>query len=504
MRILLVLVSAVLLSSCSTLKVSLKRDSVSTKNAQAASLAEAAQNALKKGQKDAYNSAVAQLVALAQSKDFRDVAPNVDIVRSGRDVIDPAAADQVIASSRIRIGGLHQRSTQSGWGVPYVTWFRASSKFLAGQPGVPRTGIAVPVTAFVEFVGNRARLEFRNTLNSDRARLGGSQRQLAADFSAPTALMISKGKNRSIDLIALLDVRRKFSTTGLFQFQVFDPKKIPVIFVHGLISRPEAWTQAVNELLADRDIRERYQFWFYLYPTGLPVLKSAAILRSEMNRFQHTLDPRRRNPNLRQTVLVGHSMGGIIAGLMIRDGGEKLWREFADQSPRALSLRPEAMRELLDLIYFTPRTDISRVIFVATPHRGSRLALTPVARLAASLIRLPTAIIDQDRAQLLDAVRADMRSVLSAPTNSIRFLQADSPLALSIVRLPLAKNVPFHSIIGDRGRGDTPNSSDGVVPYSSSHIEGAVSEKIVPSGHGANEHPAGIAEIRRILNEAAD
>lgn len=254
MRILLVLVSAVLLSSCSTLKVSLKRDSVSTKNAQAASLAEAAQHALRKGQRDAYNSAVAQLVALAQSKDFHDVAPNIDIVRSGRDVIDPAAADQLIASSRIRIGGLHQRSTQSGWGVPYVTWFRANSKFLAGQPGVPRTGIAAPVTAFVEFAGKRARLEFRNVLNSDHAVLGGRRRQLAADYSAPTALMISKGMNRSIDLVALLDVRRKISTTGLFQFQVFDPKKIPVIFVHGLISRPEAWTQAVNDLLADREI----------------------------------------------------------------------------------------------------------------------------------------------------------------------------------------------------------------------------------------------------------
>jgi hypothetical protein len=63
----------------------------------------------------------------------------------------------------------------------------------------------------------------------------------------------------------------------------------------------------------------------------------------------------------------------------------------------------------------------------------------------------------------------------------------------------MSTRVRFHSVIGDQGKGDTPNSSDGVVPYWSSHLPGAQSEKIVPSGHGANENPEGIEEIRRIL-----
>jgi hypothetical protein len=67
--------------------------------------------------------------------------------------------------------------------------------------------------------------------------------------------------------------------------------------------------------------------------------------------------------------------------------------------------------------------------------------------------------------------------------------------------LPMAKRIPYHSIIGDRGRGDTPNSSDGVVPYWSSHLDGAESEKIVPSGHGAEHSAQGIAEVLRILHE---
>jgi hypothetical protein len=63
----------------------------------------------------------------------------------------------------------------------------------------------------------------------------------------------------------------------------------------------------------------------------------------------------------------------------------------------------------------------------------------------------------------------------------------------------LAIRSPHRSIIGDRGRGDTPNSSDGVVPYWSSHLDTARSELIVPTGHGAMNSPLAIAEIQRIL-----
>jgi hypothetical protein len=85
--------------------------------------------------------------------------------------------------------------------------------------------------------------------------------------------------------------------------------------------------------------------------------------------------------------------------------------------------------------------------------------------------------------------------------NSIDTLAPNDPFVKIINTLPLAKGVPYHSIIGDRGRGDTPNSSDGVVPYWSSHVSGAKSEKIVPSAHGANQTAEGIAEVIRILRE---
>jgi len=416
--------------------------------------------------------------------------------------LDPRQAESLTFAGSVRIRGLLQRTVQEGLGVPYVAYYPQKSPYLAGQPGIPDAGMTFPVTAVVTFQGSQAVLSFRKTLVDDLLRVASRRVPLAADFSAPIAILLSYGKNRSIDIQALFFTRQKFSDAGLAQMQPYDPHKIPVIFVHGLLSRPEAWTQAVNALLGDPTVREHYQFWFYLYPTGLPVWQSAAKLRTEMDRFQKALDPQGNNPAMHKIVLVGHSMGGLICSLMVRSGGDALWRQFSDVPASQLRLSPKAKEQLLHMVYFLPRQDVRRVIFVATPHRGSNLALNPAAEFFARLIQLPFSLIATDRQEILRAMHDNVRDLFVAPTNSIRFLRAHSPLLLSILKLPLSDRVTYYSIIGDRGRGDTPNSSDGVVPYWSSHLDQAVSEKIVPSGHGANENPQGIEEIRRILVEA--
>ena len=156
-----------------------------------------------------------------------------------------------------------------------------------------------------------------------------------------------------------------------------------------------------------------------------------------------------------------------------------------------------------EIINFSPREAIKRVIFVATLHQGSSLAFLPLAGFAARFIQLPKLNLLSDRAPLLAALRREVRDLFTAPANSIQFLRAESPILREILKLPLSDHVVYHSIIGDRCRGDGPLSSDGVVPFWSSSLPGAFSEKIVPSNHGANGHPEGIAEIRRILVEAA-
>ena len=79
------------------------------------------------------------------------------------------------------------------------------------------------------------------------------------------------------------------------------------------------------------------------------------------------------------------------------------------------------------------------------------------------------------------------------------FSLAPNPLLDSLAALPI--RVPFHSIIGNRGVDDGPESSDGVVSYRSAHLEGAESEKIVPAGHNLSSNAATITEIKRILDK---
>jgi pimeloyl-ACP methyl ester carboxylesterase len=419
-----------------------------------------------------------------------------------RAVLDPRTADELIPAGDVDIRRLRVRTVQDGVGVPYVARFRSDSPVLRGQPGIPPlAGICDPVTAVWQFDRGGARLVFYRTRASDTAVIDGRSRRLAADFSAPLAYMVSKGRNRNIDIKSLIRTDRNIEHAGLFQFAKYDPKKIPVVFVHGLMSRPETWVPAVNELLADREIRERYQFWFFLYPTGLPVWASAAKLRGELDRFRQTLDPQRTNPNLDRMVLAGHSMGGLISGLQIRTGGKKLWQQFLRTPPEQLNLSPELKTRLIQLINFQPRRDVARVVFFATPHRGSELAVNPVAEFFSRLIRLPFQLLQSDILHLREALKEDYRDLFVAPANSIAFLRTNSPHLRAVLNLPMRENVPFHSIIGDRGRGDAPNSSDGVVPYWSSYLEGAASEKVVPSGHGTNENPEGIEEFRRILRK---
>src|SRR5947208_15899225 len=94
--------------------------------------------------------------------------------------------------------------------------------------------------------------------------------------------------------------------TGLYFLQPYDPDRIPGVFVHGLISTPFDWGQTINGLLADPELRKRYQFWVFAYPTGNPVLYSPLRLREELAK----VDKRYRAH--RDDLLVGQSMGGLV------------------------------------------------------------------------------------------------------------------------------------------------------------------------------------------------
>lgn len=449
----------------------------------------------------AYNETVLLALQLAKSHDFQD-SKELVIRSSGTGIWDPCAFKSVIPAGDIAITGITPRTSSPGIGVPVVLWAPKGSAVFAGQPGIPDAGMAFPATAVIVKRKGIPCLEFHDTMKSDHAFLDGRNHALATDYSASLAYAISKGQNRTLDFKALFDTKLHFVSSGLFQLQNYDPNKVPVVFVHGLLCRPEAWTAATNQLLADPRIRKRYQFWYFRYPTGLPVWASAAKLRSELDRFNNTLDPGNSNYGMRHKVLVGHSMGGLISNLMIRSGGAPLWSQFFRKQQREIAVKPGTREKIAMLFNFEGRKDVSQVIFVATPHRGSPLAERNLAGFLAGLIKLPSLPLNMEIVEIRRSLKDSMRPFFNAPANGISCLRARSPILISILNLPMDRKIPYHSVIGNQGKsGSAEKSSDGIVPYWSSHLDGAVSEKVVPSGHGANENKEGIAEIDRILTE---
>jgi len=129
------------------------------------------------------------------------------------------------------------------------------------------------------------------------------------------------------------------------------------------------------------------------------------------------------------------------------------------------------------------------------------LALDLANRIGAALVRTPRLFTPIYAAAKPLLIADPAARPLNRMPNSVDTLEPNDRFVEAVSKLPIARGIPYHSIMGDRGRGDTPNSSDGVVPYWSSHLPGAQSELIVNSDHGAQYNPQAIQEVERILKK---
>ncbi len=349
------------------------------------------------------------------------------------------------------------------------------------------------LTAVVRFEGGTATLELIDPYQVEAVSLAGKSRPLAADYGAAAMLGLSKARVDKLGLARLLRPSRYNDTANLNFMQPYDPKRIPVLMVHGLQDTPASFAPMYFKLQQDPEIRERYQFWVFSYPSGYPYPYSASLLRRELD------EVKRDYPGHKQMVIIGHSMGSLLSRLMVTDVGDKLWFRAFGKSPSETKVTSHSRQLLLDSLVFGDRKEIDRALFFSAPHRGSILASNWIGRTASRLVKTPDLVADIRNA-VFSAATADIAGLTmqSAP-NSIGTLSPTNPFVVEINKHSITPRVPYHSIVGDRGKGDTPDSSDGVVAYWSSHLDGAASEKIVPSGHSSHQNPEGIEEARRIL-----
>jgi hypothetical protein len=175
-----------------------------------------------------------------------------------------------------------------------------------------------------------------------------------------------------------------------------------------------------------------------------------------------------------------------------------MWEKAVGQPAKNIFTQNSSNSLVIRSLTFRANPRIKRVVFICAPHRGSKMASGGLGKFAISLINLPGQLTAVMKDALSSTDLAKITGSSKRLPNSVWGLKPTNPALAVINSAPIS--VPYHSIIGNRGRpGPLADSSDGVVPYWSSHLDGAKSECIVPGPHGSCELPQTIAELDRIL-----
>jgi len=427
--------------------------------------------------------------------------PSTDVYLGSGDYIPK----ELIPAEGLRFSGLRNVYRRDGFGSEFVAI--GSPPPETDQPW--REPNYVPLTAVLEFPGDTlssvlsthdVRLFAKNPYLDSSITLDNQIIPLAANFTAPYGVWLARSG------FATQSIRSLFGRGGITKpevllMQPYDPNRLTVIMLHGLASSPEAWINVVNEVMGDEQLRRTYQVWEVYYPTNQPVAANRLEISKALEETIHHFDPTGHAVASRHIVLIGHSMGGVIARLLVSSSDDKLWSVV----PQRKDLTPEEKQKVRQLLapylQFEPMPQVTRAVFLAAPHRGTPVAQWKLARWIGNLIRLPVTLLEQSK-NLTDAMQGKTTSG-DTPTrlpNSIDNLSNEDPFIKASSTLPISSNVHYHTIVGVyKLKGPLNDSDDGVVPYASAHLDGADSELAVPAWHNVQDTPQAIMELRRIL-----
>ena len=418
-----------------------------------------------------------------------------------------------VPAADIEVRGLRNRYRTPGIGAALA----ASIEPLEASPQSMRIPprLKIPVTAFLRLDNPRAalasgklrgELEFYTEDSARTLKIEGVELPIEYETTSALALSLEGAPVWDSEIAGFRSGDFAISGAnlreGLFMLHPHKPGRIPVVLVHGTASSPARWAELINELENDPQFWENYEIWLFMYNTGNPVAYSAMLLRDALIKVVKELDPDDKDTGLKRMVVAGHSQGGLLTKMTVIDSGTRLWPFSVP--PDELDVDAETRALLSHALLIKPLPFVRRVIFIATPHRGSYQALGILGSFASWMINLPGRFTKMS----VDFLTLQRKGIFLGPASSrlptsIDNMNPTNRFIVGLSEIPIAKGVVAHSIVGVEGGGPPAQGGDGVVKYSSAHIDGVESEKIVHSAHSMQGNPETIQEVKRILLEHA-
>lgn len=419
------------------------------------------------------------------------------------------------------VEGLENEYRTYGLGVPMIAVRKQQERFTPSEKYYP-PGLSLPLTAFMQVTPEtirltgatkaktiHAELKLIDPLQQTMVTVNGRRAPLESDISTPMAYYLNDPilNSNLFATLALLDADFAKNFQGLYMLEPYDPNKIPVVMIHGFWSSPTTWLQMFNDLRASKDVREHYQFWFYMYPTGQPFWISAAQARKDLATARRELDPENQSDALDQMVLVGHSMGGLVSRMQVIDSGEDFWNLVTDEPFSKVQGAPESLEKLRSIFSFEANPSVKRVITIATPHQGSFFANRTTSWLSHKAFNLPQLSRNEHEKLMNENQEIFGKTEFGTVRTSVDSMTPGAPFIKVLNQKGFADGVKMHNIYGRLSNSSLFNSvgsrsdkGDGVVSLESATAIDAVSQLDVDAEHvSVHQNPKTILEVRRIL-----
>ncbi len=410
--------------------------------------------------------------------------------------------EQILLADEFRVDGLSVRNREPGLGAPLIC-VRPMNAVFGLHPCTPATALLrCPVSlAGLSSGTSVGSLELYSAFSEPAIAVAGARVPLEIDLTAYRAYMLNQSRIWKLGRLGFLAPAERIPSQLMLN-QPYEPGRIPIVLVHGTFSSPVTWAELANSLISDPVVRQRYQIWSFSYGSGNPLVKSVADFRDALATQVKLLDPEGTNAALRQIVVIGHSQGGLLTKGTAIDAGDRLWRLISTNRVEDLDVSEAQRDEFRQKVFLKPLPFVKRVVFIATPHRGSYLAGGFARRWAQRLVSLPGALMVRGKDVMKFAAGSETERFLKGRTpTSLDGMSPKNPALLAMAEIPVVPEIKAHSIIPVQGGGDYHHGKDGVVSYESAHVDYVESERVVRSKHSCLNNPATIEEVRRILHE---